>query len=302
MEKTWEVILNHLSTTPDPEFTYDDVKDWLPGEFEGLKTAGLISKIAAASDVVCDACKNVHWEKVRWSEDGKSAFIPCTATGIASVDLKRLQRWRVSAAQLATGLSKGLGLSGQSRNLPATPVWYLGRRQIGDRTPYFFFAAVGPDELAAAITEIRQAYGRVTGVLLLPFSPPEPVETSKITLVDLRLVVSLHSGRVVTDVGFIEDQLTDSTSAGAKHKAQVKKTSRTLAAHRRSILKASTQAGSANDMDAIARRLGVSTSALHGMARGDTTRYSDDKLKSVLKNISCTRAMWDGAAKPTVRK
>jgi hypothetical protein len=299
MEKTWAVFLSQLSS-PDPEFTYDDVSEWPQEEFDDLNRAGLITEMASATHVVCNACPEAHWERVRWSEDGKRASIPCPTNGIVTVDLERLRRWQGRPTQLSVLLAQALALSGKVQPLPAGRLWFLGQRRTAGRTPYFFFAAIGPDELLPTMTEIRQAYGRVTGVLLLPFPPPEPVETSKIQLVDLRLVVSLHTARIVADVGFIEDQLTD--PAGAKHSAQVKKTSRSLAAHRRSILKASIPAGSANDMGAIARRLGVDVSALHGMARGDRTRYSDDKLELVLKKISCTRAKWDRAAKPSARK
>jgi len=297
MEKTWAVFLSRLSS-PDPEFTYDDVNEWPQEDFDDLNRAGLIVEMASASHVICDACPEAHWERVRWSEDGKRASVPCPTNGIVTVDLERLRRWQGRPIQLSFLLAQTLALSGKVQPLPTSRLWFLGHRRTAGRTPYFFFAAIGPDELLSAMTEIRQAYGRVTGVLLVPFSPQEPVETGKIQLVDLGLVVSLQGGRVVADFGFIEDQLTDANSAGARQGSQAKKASRSLAAHHRSILKAFMTANSLVGMDAVARRLGVSKSALHGMARGDKSRYRDDTLNAMLKTIGCPRSKWDRAAKP----
>jgi|ERR1035438_3168656 hypothetical protein len=47
------------------------------------------------------------------------------------------------------------------------------------------------------------------------------------------------------------------------------------------------------DMDDLARHVGASKSQLYGMARGDTSRYADDRLTTVLKKLDCSRAYWD---------
>ena len=281
----------------NPEFTYDDVSEWNPEDFEALTTAGLLHEIERATHVVCDACPEAHRERVRWSSDGRQAFISCPSVGTVDVILERLRRWRASPGQLSTWLAKALALSGEVQALPESRLWFLGRGRVAGRTPYFFFAAIGPGELASGLTEIRQAYGRVTGVLLLPVTPAEPVETGKLQLADLALVVSLRGGRITADSGFIEDQFADANPTGAQHGSQGKKTSRSLAAHRRAIMRAFMTANSLVGMDALARRLGVSKSALHGMARGDKTRYRDDTLNAVLKKIDCPRSRWDRAPK-----
>jgi hypothetical protein len=160
-----------------------------------------------------------------------------------------------------------------------------------------FFAAIGPGELPSAVTEIRHAYGRVAGVLLLPFSPAEPLETGKLQLADLGLVVSLRGRRITADLDFIGDQLADANPTGTQHRSQGKQTSRALAAHRRAIMKAFMTTNSLVGMDGLARHVGVSKSALHGMARGDRTRYRDDTLNGVLKKMGCPRSKWDRAAR-----
>jgi hypothetical protein len=165
-----------------------------------------------------------------------------------------------------------------------------------------FFAAIGPGELPSAVTEIRHAYGRVAGVLLLPFSPAEPVEAGKLQLVDLGLVVSFQGGRAVADFGFIEDQLTDANRAGARQGSQAENAPRSLAAHRRSILRAAIMHKELDGMDALARHLGASETALNGMVRGDKTRYADEKLASVLKKLDCSPAKWNRVSKPSGRQ
>jgi len=299
MEKTWQTLLNQLPL-PDAEVTFDDVAEWLPGEFDGLKNARLLTDLPLATHVTCDACEEGHRERVRWSEDLTRAYIPCSAAGIANVRLERLQRWQVSQANFATWLSRGLGLSGEERRLPESCVWYLGQRKLGGRSPYFYFAAVASDEQESAMAEIRRAYGRVTGVLLVAFSPLTSVEASKLHVVDLNLVTSLQNAAITADISLIEDQFTESPPRGtAGSQRTEKKAPRQLAAHRLTLLKAFIPPGSPSDMAAIGRRLGASPSALYGMTRGDASRYRNEKLESVLTQIGCSRAKWDHVPKPS---
>jgi hypothetical protein len=300
MENAWQLYLGQFGSA-DPEFTYDDVCAWSAEEYECLIGARLIDEIAPATRVVCDACPEAHWETVRWSADGKRASIACPVAGSVDINLERLRRWRANPSQLSSWLAQTLALSGGVQPLPEGRLWSLGRRRTAGRTPYVFLAGIAPDELLAAMTEIRRAFGRVTGVLLLPFSPPVPVETGRLQLVDLLRVVSLQSGRITADFDLIEDQFTDAKTSGAQQGSQAKKASRSLAAQRRAIFKVFMTANSLDGMDSLSRRLGVSKTALHGMARGDRTRYRDDKLDSVLKQIGCPRAKWDRPAKPAAR-
>jgi hypothetical protein len=54
------------------------------------------------------------------------------------------------------------------------------------------------------------------------------------------------------------------------------------------------------EMDALARHLKISLTALYGMARGDVRRYSEGTLNRVLKQIDCSRAGWNRGA-PSLR-
>ena len=301
MENAWQLFLRQLASA-DLEFTYDDVCGWSADEFDALTGAGLLSEAAQATYVACDVCPDAHWERVLWSEDGHRAFIRCPLAGTLDVDLERLRMWRASPGQVSTWLAHALALSGKVQPLPASRLWFLGRRRATGRTPYFFFAAIGSDELPSAMKEIRQAYGSVTGVLLLPFSPAEPVEAGKLQLVDLGLVVSLQSRCVVADFGFIEDQLTDANRAGARQGSQAENAPRSLAAHRRSILRAAIIRKELDGMGALARHLGASETALNGMVRGDKTRYADEKLACVLKKLDCSPAKWNRVSKPSGRQ
>jgi hypothetical protein len=62
---------------------------------------------------------------------------------------------------------------------------------------------------------------------------------------------------------------------------------------RQTILKRYKEKKGLSTMDDLARHLGVGRAALYGMTAGETRRYSDAKLDSVLKQIGCPRAEWD---------
>ena len=207
MEKTWEVFLNQLSA-PEPEFTYDDVSDWSPEDLDGLKRVGLISEIAGATHVACDACPEGHWERVRWSKDGKSAFIPCSATGIANVRLERLVRWRVDVGRLASLLAGALELSQKPEPvISLNPLWHLGRRRIGGRFQDFFLSVSGEHALAATIQEAQLQLSSGSGILIAPAKIPvdsewEPCRLKTAVLSDITRWVD---GKIVPDFDFIED-------------------------------------------------------------------------------------------------
>src|ERR1035437_7146058 len=115
MENAWQLFLRQLAS-PDL-FTYDDVCGWSADEFEALTGAGLISEMAQATHVTC-ACPEGHWERVRWSADGKLAFIPCTVAGtLVEVSLERLRQWRVDVGHLAVLLADALQMYQQPQPL-----------------------------------------------------------------------------------------------------------------------------------------------------------------------------------------
>jgi hypothetical protein len=87
-----------------------------------------------------------------------------------------------------------------------------------------------------------------------------------------------------------------------QERTPTEKAPRALKIHRRKIVKAFREKNGFDRMDTLARRLGVSLTALQGMIRGDTTRYSDDKLDSVLKQFGSSRAEWDCAVDSSPRE
>ena len=184
MENAWQLFLRQLASA-DPEFTYDDVCGWSTDEFDALTDAGLISEMAQSTHLLCDVCPEAHREHVRWTDDGMRAFTACPVAGTTEVNLERLRRWRTSHSQFSGELAKGLTLSGNVQALAASRFWFLGRRRIGERTPYFFFAAIGPDELPASMETLRKAYGRVTAALLVPFSLSDSKSDGKLRIVDV---------------------------------------------------------------------------------------------------------------------
>lgn len=63
--------------------------------------------------------------------------------------------------------------------------------------------------------------------------------------------------------------------------------------HRLSILRNRRQHLQLESMDHLARHLAISRTQLYGMARGDTSRYSEDALNRLLKKLECDRERWD---------
>lgn len=98
MENAWKIFLNQLSSA-DLEFTYDDVCAWSAEEYAALRDIGLISETGQATHVMC-VCANAHWERVLWSEDGKTPFIPCGAGAPVNIDPVRLRLWRADLSRL----------------------------------------------------------------------------------------------------------------------------------------------------------------------------------------------------------
>jgi hypothetical protein len=151
------------------------------------------------------------------------------------------------------------------------------------------------------IKDIRAAYGRVRGVLLVPFAPVDDAEDGKITIIDLNLATSLQDREIIGDIEFIEAQFTDELRA-IKSQHQAKSPAGMLKAHRRRILKAAMTDKRLDGMDALARHMGVSETALNEMVRGDKTRYGDEKLAAALSKINCTPAKWNRIPKPAARQ
>jgi hypothetical protein len=288
MENAWQLFLRQLASA-DLEFTYDDVCGWSADEFDALTGAGLLSEAAQATYVACDVCPDAHWERVLWSEDGHRAFIPCPLAGTLDVDLERLRRWRGSLQQLAVGLSEALAPPGAAQPLPASRIWFLGRRRTDGRTPYFFFAAIGPDELPSAVQAVRQAYGRVVAVLFVPFAPSTSISGGKLMIVDVGKAATLQDRRMTVDLSFVDEQLRDDSTAAVSAKLAQK----SLRAHRRAILRTYMESEEIQDMDALGTRLRMDRSVLSGMVRSDKRKYGETRLKAMLQKIGCSRAKWD---------
>lgn len=90
----------------------------------------------------------------------------------------------------------------------------------------------------------------------------------------------------------------NATQTGTSTRQEPDKTGPTLVPKsisnaRRRILKKFQSKRGINTVDALARSLGLSRSALYGMTTGDRNRYAEDKLKMMLKKIRCPRAKWN---------
>jgi len=296
MESAWQLFLSRLAS-PDFAFGYDDVCGWTADEFDALTGEGLLSEIAQATRVVCDACPKGHRERVRWSEDRRTAFITCPLAGIVGVEPERLRRWRAHAGQLSALLSTAITPPGQVHPLPACQIWFLGRRRVGGFTPYFFFAAIGPDQLSPATDAVHAAYGRVNSVVLVPFSPPSSLPDAKLRIIDVAKVATLQNRRLSIDLSLIEAQFGDEESP----KKLAKPPKKSLKEHRMSILRSYMPSAGVHDMSGLATHLRIDRSVIYGIVRGDRRKYGESTLSAMLNMIGCPRAKWDRAPSPVSR-
>ena len=286
----WEEFLQRLISA-DTEFTYDDVRSWGREPLKALTSLGLLHEVNLATDVVCDACPEAHWEKVLWSANGTRAFIPCPTEGAVNIDRQRLRRWQIAPAQLAVLLARELGLSGRVKALPADRVWFIGQRPIAGRNRYFFFAAIEPAELPSIVKQIRLEHGRVTGGLLLPFPAPDVIE-NKMRAIHVANVATLKGRRIAVDADYIEEHFTVGPRA-KREKPEAEGSTRKLALHRRRILVSYMRKKGLDGLKFLAVHLEVDPSALYGMIRQDRSRYSEEKLSLVLTKIGCSREQWN---------
>ncbi len=295
MESAWQLLLNRLAS-PNADFTYDDVCGWSADEFEALTGEGLISEIAQATRVVCDACQKGHWERVRWSGDRRTAFITCPLAGIVDVAPERLRRWQASPRMLAVIMSKAL-TQGESDAFSEGRMWFLGRHRAARHRPCLFFAAIGPDGLSSAIKSVREAYGHVTGILFVPFPSPTSAEGGRLTVIDIGKAASLKDGKIIVDVEFVSGQFRDSKASARSDRRSPK----SLRDHRLDILQRYGKSKEIEKMNVLATHLRMGSSVLYAMVRSDTSKYGDTRLGAMLDTIGCSRAKWDRAPNPVRR-
>ena len=192
---------------------------------------------------------------------------------------------------VAAVLALELGLTGQVESLPTDRTWFIGQRPIAGRNRYFFFAAIGPDELPSIVKQIRLEHGRVTGALLLPFPAPNIIE-NKIRVIHVSKIATLKGRRIVVDAGYVEEHFTVGPRVN-REKPEARGSSRKLALHRRTILLSYMSKKRLDGLTFLALHLEVNPSALYGMIRQDRSRYSEEKLSVVLTKIGCSREQWN---------
>ena len=112
----------------------------------------------------------------------------------------------------------------------------------------------------------------------------------------LRGRIAHWSGRLLLGRTTADDGLTSTEPLHTGHSHE--ESSRALKAHRLKILKAYIAEKSLGCMDRLAGQTGTTKSALYGMTRGDSTRYSPETLDRVLKKVGCSQAEWHRLPNP----
>ncbi len=76
-------------------------------------------------------------------------------------------------------------------------------------------------------------------------------------------------------------------------RSSIRPAAKVLHKHRLRILKDRRRYLQLDSMDHLARHLGICNTQMYGMAREDTSRYGDDRLNLVLRQLECSRERWD---------
>lgn len=193
----------------EPVFSAEEVEWALPGQFELLCNHGLLKETDRATWARCEACCDGHVENVVWVQNattGRSApFVPCPATGGASVSIERLRRWAIDLDAIAQAARRSLGLIGNDSVLLPGRVWFLGRRHVAGRfRDFFFVVGAARDDAHALWDRCRQIEDAPSPVILVPSQAPSERKAPAFLLSDL---ASITDDRIAVDLNYLGDAL-----------------------------------------------------------------------------------------------
>lgn len=110
-------LLTRLSTAGNSlSLSYDEIEQWPCGLLNALVQAGLLVKDVQAQSLQCTGCEHGCFMPVVFTDDALRAFIVCDHPeqqdhmGRIPVSLPRLNQWQLNTKQVATVVTKLLGV------------------------------------------------------------------------------------------------------------------------------------------------------------------------------------------------
>jgi hypothetical protein len=111
----------------------DEVSYWPPGFLSALRTAGWLAEAEPARTVLCDACREGHWEEpIEVGEDFD--FIRCDVFGRVAVPSSRRTQWQIDAQGVVEWCRRQLGLRRYPDAIVDGRVWRIGKVVAGGRS------------------------------------------------------------------------------------------------------------------------------------------------------------------------
>lgn len=214
MRTVWQLLLDRLANggpIEADEARRLDKKQWQ--EALGL---GLLREIEMVESIICDQCGEGHWAGIHWVKPGVEAVFGCTE-GVFEIEIDRLRQWRVDAVRVA-GLTAGsLDLPAAIEMLLPDCLWRIGRRRLGGRYRDIFFGIGGDVPVASMSAAIRSSIGPGSALLLTIGTKvnPEGLPAGHY-LLDLASISCVENERVVIDLGYVDERLTESAGASSK--------------------------------------------------------------------------------------
>ena len=219
MRTVWQLLLDRLANggpIEADEARRLDTKQWQ--EALGL---GLLREIEMVESIICDQCGEGHWAGIHWVKPGVEAVFGCTE-GVFEIEIGRLRQWRVDAVRVAELTAGSLDLPSAVEILLPDCLWRIGRRRLGGRYRDIFFGIGGDVPVSAMSAAIRSSIGPGSALLLTIGSKvnPEGLPAGQY-LFDLASVSRVADERVVIDLEYIGDRLTESGAPARKSTASI---------------------------------------------------------------------------------
>ncbi len=216
MRTVWQRLLDRLAAG-DGTLCADEVRRWDRVQWDKLFALGLLREIELAESVICDQCGDAHCAEIYWVTPGVKACFGCETEGVIDIEIDRLRQWRIDAGRVAGLVAASFELSSPVVVLVRERLWHIGRRRFGGRYRDVFFgigAGMPVSDMSAAI---RSSIGPGPALLLTVGCDgnPDGIPSGQHVL-DLASLSRAEDGRVVVDLDYVEDRLTDSAPSSRK--------------------------------------------------------------------------------------
>lgn len=120
LDAVLQELVQRLTREDDTIVAWEQVRDWPAGAIQAFEETGWLTRIPAATTLECPGCEHQCFMPVHlFFGDNKReprAYVACDRRddiGRVKIPLPRLQRWQITATQVACWIAGALGFEGQ---------------------------------------------------------------------------------------------------------------------------------------------------------------------------------------------